>query len=334
MGEAAINRFINSRVLTWLTAVVGIVAAYAMLLFFGTPSVPPVEGLFGGGLDHLLPSGIMSWAVNMVVVFVAAVMLNWLNKTYVFIREHTMMFVTVFLCATLSNPVVSTSLGTPTLLALALVVCTYVMFGTFQQRDSQSVAFLITMILTVCAMQSFVFALYIPVFIVGFFQMRIFTLRTLLAVLVGIVVPVWTATAFGWIDPAQVRLPDLLGGIATLRGGVDAGLLLQPMFMVAVGRIFGLSNALTLISYRQQLRAYNGFVNVMAVATVLFMVADVSHAEAYAVVANMLAAVQVAHFFTIRKMPKLYIVFFALMAVCVALSPAVIYNLLNLLQLI
>lgn len=334
MGEAAINRFINSRVLTWLTAVVGIVAAYAMLLFFGTPSVPPVEGLFGGGLDHLLPSGILSWAVNMVVVFVAAVMLNWLNKTYVFIREHTMMFVTVFLCATLSNPVVSTSLGTPTLLALALVVCTYVMFGTFQQRDSQSVAFLITMILTVCAMQSFVFALYIPVFIVGFFQMRIFTLRTLLAVLVGIVVPVWTATAFGWIDPAQVRLPDLLGGIATLRGGVDAGLLLQPMFMVAVGTIFGHSNALTLISYRQQLRAYNGFVNVMAVATVLFMVADVSHAEAYAVVANMLAAVQVAHFFTIRKMPKLYIVFFALMAVCVALSPAVIYNLLNLLQLI
>ena len=334
MGEAAINRFINSRVLTWLTAVVGIVAAYAMLLFFGTPSVPPVEGLFGGGLDHLLPSGILSWAVNMVMVFVAAVMLNWLNKTYVFIREHTMMFVTVFLCATLSNPVVSTSLGTPTLLALALVVCTYVMFGTFQQRDSQSVAFLITMILTVCAMQSFVFALYIPVFIVGFFQMRIFTLRTLLAVLVGIVVPVWTATAFGWIDPAQVRLPDLLGGIATLRGGVDAGLLLQPMFMVAVGTILGLSNALTLISYRQQLRAYNGFINVMAVATVLFMVADVSHAEAYAVVANMLAAVQVAHFFTIRKMPKLYIVFFALMAVCVALSPAVIYNLLNLLQLI
>lgn len=334
MGEAAINRFINSRVLTWLTAVVGIVAAYAMLLFFGTLSVPPVEGLFGGGLDHLLPSGILSWAVNMVVVFVAAVMLNWLNKTYVFIREHTMMFVTVFLCATLSNPVVSTSLGTPTLLALALVVCTYVMFGTFQQRDSQSVAFLITMILTVCAMQSFVFALYIPVFIVGFFQMRIFTLRTLLAVLVGIVVPVWTATAFGWIDPAQVRLPDLLGGIATLRGGVDAGLLLQPMFMVAVGTILGLSNALTLISYRQQLRVYNGFVNVMAVATVLFMVADVSHAEAYAVVANMLAAVQVAHFFTIRKMPKLYIVFFALMAVCVALSPAVIYNLLNLLQLI
>ena len=334
MGEAAINRFINSRVLTWLTAIVGIVAAYAMLLFFGTPSVPPVEGLFGGGLDHLLPSGILSWAVNMVVVFVAAVMLNWLNKTYVFIREHTMMFVTVFLCATLSNPVVSTSLGTPTLLALALVVCTYVMFGTFQQRDSQSVAFLITMILTVCAMQSFVFALYIPVFIAGFFQMRIFTLRTLLAVLVGIVVPVWTATAFGWIDPAQLRLPDLLGGIATLRGGVDAGLLLQPMFMVAVGTIIGLSNALTLISYRQQLRAYNGFINVMAVATVLFMVADVSHAEAYAVVANMLAAVQVAHFFTIRKMPKLYIVFFALMAVCVALSPGVIYNLLNLLQLI
>ena len=254
MGEAAINRFINSRVLTWLTAVVGIVAAYAMLLFFGTPSVPSVEGLFGGGLDHLLPSGILSWAVNMAVGCVAAVMLNWLNKTYVFIREHTMMFITVFLCATLSNPVVSTSLGTPTLLALALVVCTYVMFGTFQQRDSQSVAFLITMILTVCAMQSFVFALYIPVFIVGFFQMRIFTLRTLLAVLVGIVVPVWTATAFGWIDPAQVRLPDLLGGIATLRGGVDAGLLLQPMFMVAVATNFTLLPSSSDASQRVRVR--------------------------------------------------------------------------------
>ena len=44
MGEAALYRFINSRVLTWLTAVVGIVAAYAMLRYFGTPSEPPVEG--------------------------------------------------------------------------------------------------------------------------------------------------------------------------------------------------------------------------------------------------------------------------------------------------
>lgn len=326
VSDTTVNRFINSRALTWLTAIVGIAASYVLMLTLGGAATDDVDGLWGDGLDHLLPTGVVSWGVNVAVVMAAAVMLNWLNKTYVFIREHTMMFVTVFLSTTLFNSEVALSLCTPTLLALVLVVCTYVMFAAFQQRDRRSVAFLITAILTIGSMQSFVFALYIPVFLIGFIQMRIFSLKTFLAMLIGIIVPVWTAIAFRWIDPMAVRLPHLVGSFAELESSVNAGSLLHTLFIVAAGTLFGIANILTLMSYRQQLRAYNGFLNVMAVATVLFMAIDISNVGAYIVVVNMLTALQTAHFFTIRKFPKLYVAFFALLLADIALSGFVAFR--------
>lgn len=331
LTETAVNRFINSRALTWIIALAGIATSYALLHTVGASAATDVDGLFGDGLDHLLPPGTLSWGVNIAVIFVAAVMLNWLNKTYVFIREHTMMFVTVFLSTTLFNPEVSLSLNTSSLLALVLVVSTYVMFATFQQRDRRSVAFLITAILTVGAMQSFVFALYIPVFLIGFIQMRTFSFKTLLAMVIGIVVPLWVATAFAWIDPTQVRMPHLVGSMSELEDSVDPGALLHTLFVVAVGTILGISNILTLMSYRQQLRAYNGFLNIMAVATVLFMAVDIANVRAYIVIINMLTALQAAHFFTIRRLPKLYVAFFALLIADIVLSAVVMLKMHNLL---
>ncbi len=329
ISETAITKFVNGRALMWLMALLGAVCSLGMLPFFG--QIPDaVEGLYGDGFGSLGLSVFVSWAANTVVVLAIAVMLYVLNKTFAFIREYTMMFVTVFLSTTFFNPHVSLSLGTPTLLAFVLLVCCFVMFHAFMQPQRRSVVFLITAILTVCAMQSFVFALYIPVFLVGFIQMRIFSFKSLLAMLVGIAVPVWVATAFGWIDPLAIRLPAIATSFADYIAGVDRPNLIQVAYVAVLGSIFGIVSIWTIISYRQQLRAYNGFFNVLAIATLIMMVADPHDIDAFVVVINMLTAIQAAHFFTIRKVPKGYAVFLVLLLINIVLSLAVAFNLFSL----
>ncbi len=313
----------------WLMALLGILASLAMLPIFWH-NADTVEGLYGDGLGRLVPVGFASWAANTVVILGIAVMLYILNKTYAFIREYTMMFVTVFLSTTFFNPHVSLSLGTPTLLAFVLLLCCFVMFSAFMQPHRRSVVFLITAILTVCAMQSFVFALYIPVFLVGFLQMRIFSLKSLLAMIVGIVVPVWIAAAFGLIDPLAIRLPAIATSFSDYIAGVDRVNLIQVAYVVVLGSIFGIVSVWTIISYRQQLRAYNGFFNILAIATLIMMAADPHDIDAFVVVINMLTAIQTAHFFTIRTLPKGYAVFLVLLVANIALSLTVAFNLFSL----
>ena len=329
ISESAITKLVNGRALMWPMALLGILASLAMVpVFWHTTDT--VEGFYGDGFGRLIPAGFASWAANTVVVLAIAVMLYVINKTYAFIREYTMMFVTVFLSTTFFNPHVSLSLGTPTLLAFVLLLCCFVMFSAFMQPHRRSVVFLITAVLTVCSMQSFVFALYIPVFLVGFLQMRIFSLKALLAMLVGIAVPMWIATAFGLIDPLAIRLPAIATSFADYIAGVDRGNLIQVAYVTVFGSIFGIVSIWTIISYRQQLRAYNGFFNVLAIATLIMMVADPHDIDAFVVVINMLTAIQAAHFFTIRKVPKGYAVFLVLLVANIVLSLAVAFNLFNL----
>ncbi len=329
ISETAITKLVNGRTLMWLMALLGILASLAMLPIFWH-NADTVEGLYGDGLGRLVPVGFASWAANTVVILGIAVMLYILNKTYAFIREYTMMFVTVFLSTTFFNPHVSLSLGTPTLLAFVLLLCCFVMFSAFMQPHRRSVVFLITAILTVCAMQSFVFALYIPVFLVGFLQMRIFSLKSLLAMIVGIAVPVWIAAAFGLIDPLAIRLPAIATSFSDYIAGVDRVNLIQVAYVVVLGSIFGIVSVWTIISYRQQLRAYNGFFNILAIATLIMMAADPHDIDAFVVVINMLTAIQTAHFFTIRTLPKGYAVFLVLLVANIALSLTVAFNLFSL----
>ena len=89
-------------------------------------------------------------------------------------------------------------------------------------------------------------------------------------------------------------------------------------YTIVLGTVFGISVAFTIMSYRLQIRAYNGFLNLMAVFTLLFIAIDLRHASAYLVTLNMLMAVQAAHFFTIRKPKRLYLLFFFVMLAGIA----------------
>lgn len=324
MRETQLNKFIHSRAALSLLALPAMAFAY-FLSIRGCSSVTGETGFFNGA-ESWLPPGTGSWIANSLLVAVAGATLYALNKAFAFIREYTIIHLTVFLFATFINPAVSASLNSSTFLAAILAVCTFVLFTNFQQADRRGPLFLIAAILSAGSLACRPCLYYLPVFMAGMMEMRVFSFRGFLAVAAGAAFPYWLCYAFGVADIASMQLSDFDLSTDTFRTAVKSLDFIHAAYLIIVGTILGLSNILTIISYRLQLRAYNAFLNIMALATTLLIVLDAAHATAYIVTLNLLIAVQAAHFFTIRRFRRIYAVFFLLVAVETALAVAVAFN--------
>lgn len=324
MTEGSLNKFINSRYCFLLLFTVAAVFSYCTFRM-GAGGGTVQDGLFFAAPERWLTPGSASWVVNGFCIAFAGLVFFLLCKTFAFIREYTVIYMTLFAVFVLFNPDASSALNSSSVMAAVLVLCTFILFNNFQRADKRSAVFLVTFILTVCSSFCQALIFYIPIFAVGFMQMQLFSFKGFLAMLAGIAVPVAVSAAFGIIEPSAYRMPVFFGG-GFLTAFSDFGCI-RLLAVVAIGTVFGTANVLTLMSYRLQLRAYNGFLNVMAIGTLLLAAADLQHPEIHFVTLAMLASVQAAHFFTIRKFRRSYLLFAAIILVEMALSVADVFEL-------
>lgn len=325
-SEVAINRFINGRAFLWIvTGLSALIAVAATSVY--APQQPPADGLFFRAADLPTLQGWTARIANGIVILLIGIVLDRLIKAFAFVREHTLLASTTFFLLTLLNPRLTATPGLPALPALIWLACTIILFLQFGRSDRLGSIFLISAILTICSMFCYPMAFFLPVILIGTMLMHMFSFKAFLAMITGVVVPIWLAYAFGWLDFSTFRLPTIVINLhdIDMRGCLPA--LLSAGFVIAVGTIFGASNILTLMSYRQELRAYNGFINVAAIATIIFTIVDLKNLPTYLVILNILTAVQTAHFFTIHKFPRLYIALFVMFAAYLALFVAEVLHL-------
>ena len=143
-----------------------------------------------------------------------------------------------------------------------------------------------------------------------------------LAMAVGVVLPYWIGYGFGWIDFQQFTLPDLAITWEKYRDTFDPVNAVRVIITAATGTILGFSNVFKIMATRLQLRSYNGFFNLLAVATLIFMVVDVANVNTYIVTLNCCVAIQIAHFFSIHKFTRRYMLFFSLQLLYLACTTA------------
>lgn len=320
MTEESVSRFINSRYCMAIIGVLSIAMSY-VLLQFGCDAAIGSEGLFY--TVGVLPSGTLSWLLNALMVVGAVFLVGLLDKRFAFIREYTSLYAPFFLFSTFSNPSAGVSLNAASVLCLIVAVCTAIIFNRYQQKTKRGAVFLTAAILATCGMFDYRMLFYLPVFLVGFMQMQLFSFKGFLALLVGIVFPYWIAFGFGWIAWDGLQVPDLSFSLEKVASALSVAGWIRVALAVATGTAFGIANAFHIMSYRLQLRSYNGFFNVLALATLVFMALDVSNINAYVVVLNLCVAIQAAHFFTIYKFRRRYVLFFLLLianAACTALE--------------
>ena len=78
-------------------------------------------------------------------------------------------------------------------------------------------------------------------------------------------------------------------------------------------------NVLRIISYKMQVRAYNGFFLILSLFTMVMMVLHYDNMLTYLPILNMCLAVQIAHTFTINNYLRRYIPYLLFAVACLGL---------------
>ncbi|MGN1245961.1 MAG: hypothetical protein ACI4UN_04940, partial [Muribaculaceae bacterium] len=184
------------------------------------------------------------------------------------------------------------------------------------RRDAQRSIFITFAILMLGASIHYACIYLIPVFMLGFMQMRVMSFKGFLAMCVGLVTPPWIMLGLGIVSPEDITLPEMQNVWSLLSSG-ESWLLLAVVITSAVLLVaLMVVNLMQIYSYKTQIRAYNGFFSVLSIATMIMMAADYGNILSYLPVLNCCIAVQVAHSFTISDNPRRFIGILLMIAAC------------------
>lgn len=308
--ERRVTSFLQSRIFFAMTVVVALVLSYMQKIVWsdaGTSSV--VSNGFFGTINWLPDTDWLSWGLNVVGLTMSVIILMLLNKTYSFISGLSMIYVSLFALSTTLTPRLSMSFCEPTMLVLVSLFCTMILFSTYENRSSASASsvFLIFTILSGCTMLDFSFLALTVSFFVGLLQMRIFSTRILVAMILGLVTPYWIAFGFGLASVRDLSYPRF--DLIFMHASQDLMSLdvIKVVIFIVIGLIAVAFNVFGLMNLKLQLRVYNGFFLLQYFVAVLMMLVDYGNYLNYALLMFCCVSVFVAQFFTMSNFNKRYL---------------------------
>ena len=319
---ARITKFFHSRYAMFLAAVLMTLALWAtwasghMAAITGNRGIalPPAGSWLAGPTDL--------WAA-IASAFAVMGLLVYINRRFNLLRNLSTLFVVLFAAMTAATPDLGAQFGTGQLLAMVMGVCVVLMFGSYARPMRRREVFLVFLLLSAGTATQYAFAVYIPVMAVCCMQMRLGSLRTAVAALLGLVTPWWLLLGLGIVEPTELQLPRPANIFATinLEEGVQLGttvLFTACLFIVAVAL-----NFFRTMAYNARARSYNGTVLLMGFVTIVAMTVDYNNVASYVPVLNICASLQAAQFFVLHRTDRSWI---AILCILLAYAGFYIWN--------
>lgn len=189
--------------------------------------------------------------------------------------------------------------------APVLLCVSYMLFSTYAGRDSARVVFLMFAIVAALAFVMPQMAWYLPVMLVGCIQMRIFSLRTLLAAGIGTITPAWIAVGLGLTPLSGLPRPVIdFSWLSESETHFDAEVMSLMAFVIILSLVLTGANLYKVMKYNAMTRAMNGFYTFLLIATILFCVVDYNNALLYMPTLLTMASYQATLFFVTRRGDK------------------------------
>lgn len=314
--EREINKFLNGRQFFILAAVLFVFST----ILSTACDLSAVQGSTAGvcftSISVLSLPPFLSTLLSMISIVGVCALLSLVNKIYSFTRDVTYLFASSFLLLNITYPEITTRLCDGTLLALVVVGLTYLLFSTYQSGYPQRRVFLISVILSCCCMFQYTFVYLIPVFFIGFLQMRAMHIRSALAMLFGLITPFWIVLGLGFVGFEELQAPQLVNVWEHLGVEEYRNIIIQLSVTAFVTLVLLFTNVLQIINYKMQVRAYNGFFLVLTILTMIVMAVDFDNVMVYLPVLNLCLSIQIAHTFTIQKYLRKYIPYLLFIMLC------------------
>ncbi len=303
-----------------LIAIAGVSFAYS------SGKVYPIEGDYGlliPSPNNWIKPGLLSMIVSIVLNLLVAFSAINLNKQFNTMRSLSMLVAGGFMIMQLSSPSEPGLLNGGDVMAVGMSLISFLLFSIFGDISNTKRVFLIFFLIAVFALFEYSFLFYVPVIFIGLSQMRVFNLKTLVAALIGFITPMWILLGFGIITLEDIRMPDFVTFMAAINTPGMWYQLLIIAVTITVGLTFMAMNVMKMLSYNSRIRAANGFLTLLMISTILFMLIDYNNILVYVTLLNILVAYQIGHYFAthiqspnsyigILSMLFIYIAFFAI----------------------
>lgn len=285
-------------------------------------SVPALVVAWHFDALHDLSVGSLLGGVTGLVCGVAASILIALamqltNKQYNMLRSDTALPAALFMTMLTALPTLATSFTAGMPLALIMTAAAYLLFMTFGDSLPERKIFLLFTLLSALALTSVVYLYYLPIVLLGCVQMRIFSLKTLLAALIGIITPPWIVLGLGIVDINDIELPHLSSPSIDVSDPSTLTLLAVTTIVIIAGTGFMCANVLKVYSYNSRTRAFNGYYTLLFLASVLLSIIDFNNLAVYLPLLMAMTAYQASLMFGLRiSAAHSWIGIVAFMALC------------------
>lgn len=307
-----INRAFNGLPLTLLSAA-ALVAAAALSQPLPGSASDAGRGLCFSTASLRVDDPAASAALSCAALLCAGLLMYLLNKTYSFVRSMTMVYASSLLLLEAACPQVSATLTDGTLICLLILGTAFILFGSYGAPRGEKSVFITFAAISFASMFQVACLYLVAVYFVGFVQMRVMSARAAVAALLGLVLPYWIAFGFGLLPLESVAFPQTAGApeppVATM---------VWTVALTAVTIILMAINLVRIYGYKMQIRAYNGFFIILAVATMIAMAVDRANALNYLAVMHLCLAYQVAHCYASSAARYRFVALLALIVACAA----------------
>lgn len=266
-----------------------------------------------------LPGTFGSLITALALNYLVALTLIFINKRYNFLRSLSLLFAGMFLVMEAALPTLIDTLSGGIVMAGIVMLAMAALFSAFQRPDRTRRVFLAFCLVSAGGLIDIASVAFLIPFILGCFQMRCATPQSLTAALLGIITPWWMAWGFGALPLSDLTIPPLVSIFSGLDTTQIAQVVVYAVTSVTLGLGLGAVNLLRIYSYNANARAYNGFLTLLSITSVLLMLIDYHRMVLYLPMVNICAAIQVGHFFVINNRKRSYIAILCIIAIYVAL---------------
>lgn len=317
-NRSYLNSYINGK----YVIVAGILTALLLTAFslgyYSSPILAEDNGWLWRPATAWIDSTAVSYALNTLLILGAALFIMRINNLFGLIREHTYLPFLFFLLFTCCNPETSTLLNNGSVMNMIFLFALFLMFTTYQQKQSTGTAFIILFLLTSGSLFCSAYIYYLPFFLYGFHLLRASSLKIYLAALLGIVTPIWILWGCGILPD------DFLQNTALPWSEIPDGESKYPLYCIMgatilLGLFTRVQGIFHFLDDKIQTRAYNKFVGMLAIVSAIFIIIDHTHSTNYLAILNSCAAFHTAHFFTKQRSKAAMIFFYIILALYLGL---------------
>lgn len=315
--EIVITRFLRSRGCAFLTGACALGCAVATYVSNPLAKPNPIDyGVAFPSANDWFSSPILfegiGWALNLTI----AALMILLNRSINLLRTVSVTYASVFLLMQAATPDLTGRLCDGVLLALTILVGMGLIQSCYLRPERTPRVFLAFFLLGTGFLWRYSYATFIPAFLLGLGQMRIFSMRSLTAALLGLVAPIWIAAGSGLTNPLEWPVPgfdfDFLGlwGEPYMRHSLFVG-----GVTLAAAMFFFVSDIFKILSYNAATRAYNGLLMTITLTTGLLVLIDWHNLSLYLSLLNAVTSCLLGHFLKIHGAHRAYLVVSGMMIV-------------------